>query len=163
MTPEALALRNRVVQTIRERVLSPRYQLWRQEPAGNVLWWRDMMILGSVLLPPPESTGLIAPRSHLDVENTRFIIDRELKVVPRILLYKANVAQWEALIPDIPGTGDIDALGRRFYALNAAWEPTKIPTAEERDAQFSPYHPAHIVMPDLGVVSHRVRLKAIGC
>ena len=70
MTPEAKAFRASTVQAIKARMQAPNYRILLQADTFSedtdlpkVVFWRDMMLLGSVLFPesPPDDEGVHAP------------------------------------------------------------------------------------------------------
>ena len=172
MTPEALAFKNSVVQTIRDRVLSPRYSVWRHEPGGDILWQRDLMLVGSVLLPEtpaPEPTddepNPVAPEFHLDFDYVRNLIQSEVSILPREFIANVSVGAYNAILLGF-GEGDNRQYGRRFYTVNkdyvSGWGLTAVPFKVERDTPLSPYGPHTIVLPDFKPVTHAMRLQAMG-
>ena len=162
MTPEAKALRNAVVQTIRQRVRNPLYQLRMHLPNGQDTHRQQMMILGSVLLPEklaPAATeevpNPVAPPFYLDDSEVRALIAGQLAIQPRDFFHNANFGAWGAIIPTLGATGDTDGLGRRFYAVDqdavlpgGGWGYNKIPWQSEKDAEGSTVPADAVVLPD---------------
>ena len=74
MTPEAKAFRASTVQHIKARMQAPSYRILLQADTFSddtdlpkVVFWRDMMLLGSVLLPEePAGDDGMAPPFYLD-------------------------------------------------------------------------------------------------
>ena len=134
MTTEALQLRHAVIQRIRRQMISPRFQLWMRadtiqqtDPlaspdtdAPKVLYWRNMMLLGSVLAPEPVATTDavtghdITPAFYLDDPGVRNLIRTELLIDPRAFLHNCHVASW-AFVMNRPGAPlGTSHLPRRF-------------------------------------------------
>ena len=127
MTPEAKAFRASTVQAIKARMQAPNYRILLQADTFDtdtdlpkVVFWRDMMLLGSVLLPeepaPPE--GGDPPAFYLDDAAVRAIIQVELDMPLRQFVRGVHVASWafQLVLPGAPrGTS---AIPRRFYTTS---------------------------------------------
>ena len=192
MTPEAKQLRGTVVQTIRERILSPRYQLWLRavtiqqtnfrlgidgtEP--RCLWNRDLMLLGSVLLPEqpaPAATedepNPVKPPFYLDDADVRDLIAVELAIPPRLFIHNVYAPEWDGVI-DSPGAHlGANVIPRRFYQVDktvsiglrgAKWGLTKVPWQSEKDAEDSTVPVDAVVLPDFLPVTDSMRYVAMG-
>ena len=123
----------------------------------KVVFWRDMMLLGSVLLPeepaPPE--GGDPPAYYLDDPAVRAIIQAELDMPLRQFVRGMHVASWafQLVLPGAPrGTS---AIPRRFYTTSPrlahlAMTPVAVPwqVGQGRAGQHGRDADA-TVMPDL--------------
>ena len=175
MTPEAKAFRASTVQAIKRRMQAPNYRILLQADTfasdtdlPKVVFWRDMMLLGSVLLPaepaPPE--GGDPPAFYLDDADVRALIRAELDMPLRVFVRGVHVASWafHMVLPGAPrGTRDIP---RRFYTTNTAgafgYEPVAVPWQSDRDAMDSMISVDATVMPDFEGVTDRMRYEALG-
>ena len=174
MTAEAQKFIHDVVQHMRARFLSPSYQVLRQAKtiredtdASDVMYWRDMMILGSVLLPktPIPDSG-IAPAFYLDDTKVRALITKELLISPRDFIHNCHVASWDA-VRNTPGA-PLGALHipRRFYTVYKAytfgWGVTLVPWQVEKDAHDSTVLDDAVVLPDFEPITDKMRYLAMG-
>ena len=175
MTPEAKAFRASTVQAIKGRMQAPNYRILLQADTFDedtdlpkVVFWRDMMLLGSVLLPeepaPPE--GGDPPAFYLDDAAVRAIIQAELDMPLRLFVRGVHVASWAfyLVLPGAPRGSR--AIPRRFYTTNAAgafgYEPVAVPWQSDKDAQDSMVSVDATVMPDFEDVTDRMRYAALG-
>ena len=186
MTTEALQLRHAVIQRIRRQMISPRFQLWMRADtiqqtnplvspdtdAPKVLYWRNMMLLGSVLAPEPLATTNVltgedtTPAFYLDDPDVRNLIRTELLIDPREFLHNCHVASW-AFVMNHPGAPlGTSHLPRRFYQVDKdgdfGWGVTKVPWHSEKDAEDSTIPADAVVLPDFESVSDSMRYTAIG-
>ena len=174
MTPEAKAFRASTVQHIKARMQAPSYRILLQADTFSedtdlpkVVFWRDMMLLGSVLLPEtPAGDDGVAPPFYLDDANVRAIIQAELDMPLRLFVRGVHVASWafHLVIPGAPrGTR---AIPRRFYTTSTmgafGYEPIAVPWQADKDAEDSMVAATATVMPDLEDVTDRMRYAAIG-
>ena len=175
MTPEAKAFRASTVQAIKARMQAPNYRILLQAVTFDedtdlpkVVFWRDMMLLGSVLLPeepaPPE--GGDPPAFYLDDAAVRAIIQAELDMPLRLFVRGVHVASWafQLVLPGAPrGTS---AIPRRFYTTSTAgafgYAPVAVPWQSDKDAQDSMIADDATVMPDFEDVTDRMRYAALG-
>ena len=175
MTPEAKEFQLNVIQRIRERMFSGRYITMRmattiQETdienapdadAPRVMFWRDMMILGSVLLPGPATHA-----HYLDDADRRALILHEVLISPRDFIHACHVATWDFLLAGAGRRAGELQIPRRFYAVNKAsdfgWGVTAIPTQEEKDAEDSQVPADAVTLPDFLNVTDSMRYTAIG-
>ena len=175
MTPEAKAFRASTVQAIKARMQAPNYRILMHADTFDedtdlpkVVFWRDMMLLGSVLLPeepaPPE--GGDPPAYYLDDPAVRAIIQAELDMPLRQFVRGMHVASWafQLVLPGAPrGTS---AIPRRFYITSTTgafgYEPIAVPWQADKDAQDSTVPADATVMPDLEDVTDRMRYAALG-
>ena len=181
MTPAAKLLIEEVAQAIKARWTSPQYGMLMRAVTINpddagmpyVVYWRDMMLLGSVLLPAapapeptPDDPDPVAPPFYLDDPFVRTIIRRELRLPLRQFVREAHVASWDALIETPGGHRGSTALVRRFYTTDQAgdfgWAPALVPTQAEKDAEGSTVPADATVMPDLEAVTDLMRYSALG-
>ena len=174
MTPEAKAFRASTVQHIKARMQAPSYRILLQADTFSddtdlpkVVFWRDMMLLGSVLLPeePAGDDGMVPP-FYLDDANVRALIQAELDMPLRTFVRGVHVASWafRMVLPGAPrGTGDIP---RRFYTTSTTgafgYEPIAVPWQADKDAQDSTVPADATVMPDFETVTDRIRYAALG-
>ena len=102
MTPEAIAFRASTVQAIKGRMHAPNYRILLQADTFSedtdlpkVVFWRDMMLLGSVLLPEePASGSEAAPAYYLDDADVRALIQAEVDMPLRLFVRGVHVASW---------------------------------------------------------------------
>ena len=163
MTPEAKAFKGETIQLLRRRISDWRYSLWRQEEGGDILWRRDLMLAGSVLLPEPSSQGPTLLEFYLNFDYVRNLIRNELSISPRDFMRNVNQALWRTTIR----MGDAEGyFGDRFYhnviRSDGSYGLNVVPTKAERDAPLSPYGPHTIVLPEFASVTHDMRLTALG-
>ena len=174
MTPEAKAFRASVVQAIKARMQAPNYRILLQAETFDedtdlpkVVFWRDMMLLGSVLLPeaPADDQGVVPP-FYLDDADVRAIIQAEIDMPLRQFVRGVHVASWafQLVLPGAPrGTS---AIPRRFYTTSTAgafgYEPVAVPWQSDKDAQDSMVSVDATVMPDFEPVTDRIRYEALG-
>ena len=174
MTPEAKAFRASVVQAIKARMQAPNYRILLQADTfdedtdlPNVVFWRDMMLLGSVLLPeaPADDEGVVPP-FYLDDADVRATIQAELDMPLRQFVRGMHVASWafHLVLPGAPrGTRHIP---RRFFTTNAGgafgYEPVPVPWQSEKDAAESMVEMDAVVLPDFEPVTDRIRYAALG-
>ena len=174
MTPEAKAFRASTVQAIKARMQAPNYRILLQADTFSedtdlpkVVFWRDMMLLGSVLFPesPPDDEGVVPP-FYLDDAAVRAIIQAELDMPLRVFVRGVHVASWafQMVLPGAPrGTS---AIPRRFYTTSTTgafgYEPVAVPWQSDKDAQDSMVADDATVMPDFEAVTDRMRYAALG-
>ena len=174
MNSEAKAFRASTVQAIKARMQAPSYRILLQADTFSedtdlpkVVFWRDMMLLGSVLLPeePADDEGVIPPY-YLDDAAVRAIIQTELDMPLRQFVRGMHVASWafRLVLPGAPrGTG---AIPRRFYTTSTmgafGYEPVAVPWQADKDAQDSMVAVDATVMPDFEDVTDRIRYAALG-
>ena len=169
MTQAAKELRNAVVQTIRARFQNPLYHILLYEYGGREMHKHQMMILGSVLLPPeptPEPTeevpNPVAPPFYLDNARSRELITSQLAVHPHEFFHNANISSWGFI-----GRNDLTrTLARRFYAVNKTtempWGYVIVPTEEEKSAVDSIYPASTATLPEFTAVTDEMRYRAVG-
>ena len=176
MTPAAKAIIIEVVQTLKQRMISPQYvMLMRAITIGSVgtgipdvIYQRDLMLLGSVLLPeePADDVTGIVPAFYLDDPLVRTLIREELQVSLREFAREAHASSWRAYIglPGSPWFGD--SIPRRFYRIDYSgargWIPTPVPWQSEKDAEDSTVPVDATVLPDFGQVTDQMRYSALG-
>ena len=163
MTPEAQEFMHSTIQRLRQRVLSNRYQIWRQEDGGDILWRRDLMLIGSVLLPEPTSPSTELLSFYLNFDYVRRLIGNEVDIQPRNFIRHVNKSLWTSAIR----MGDIEGnFGDRFYHVvtrsDGSYGANVVPTDEEKNAPMSPYGQHTITLPEFTSVTHDMRLAAIG-
>ena len=174
MTPQAKAFRASIVQAIKGRMQAPNYRILLQADTFDedtdlpkVVFWRDMMLLGSVLLPeePPGGDGVVPP-FYLDDADVRALIQTEIDMPLRLFVRGVHVASWafQMVLPGAPrGTS---AIPRRFYTTNTAgafgYEPIAVPWQSDKDAQDSMVAMDATVLPDFEDVTDRMRYAALG-
>ena len=163
MTPEAKAFRASTVQAIKARMQAPNYRILLQAETFSetdlpkVVFRRDMMLLGSVLLPesPPDDEG-VTPPYYLDDPAVRAIIQTELDMPLRVLIRGVNVSSWQFRL----------LLRGRFYTTSTAgafgYAPVAVPWQSDKDAQDSMIADDATVMPDFDPVTDRMRYAALG-
>ena len=175
MTPAAKALIAEVVQTIKTRMTSPQYTMLMRAQTINaevgiprVVYHRDLMLLGSVLLseePADDVTGII-PSFYLDDPFVRVLIRAELQIPLRQFVREAHVASWDGLIVTDGAHRGSTALVRRFYTTNKTgdfgWEPSIVYTQTEKDAEDSTVPVDATVLPDFENVTDQMRYTALG-
>ena len=170
MTPEARAFRGEIIQYMRRRISDWRYSIWRKEQHGEILWRRDLMLVGAVLLPAeptpeptPDEPNPEVPIHHLDYDYVRAFLRQEAAVHPGFFIRRVNDDMWKAAIQ----MGDeMGSFGDRFYSIvyrdDDTWGLYSVPTQAEKDAPNSPYGPHTITLPEFTSVTHDMRLTALG-
>ena len=187
MTPEAKLFIEEGVQELFARMRSSRYQSWQlattirevsietavDTAAPLCLYWRDMMLLGSLLLPeepaPAPTVDVpnpVAPAFYLDSPLVRELIQTELAIPARAFLHECHVATWAALL-NTPGARALGSqIPRRFYVVDKdadfPWGATMVPWQSEKDADDSTVPADAVVLPDFLPVVDSVRYRAIG-
>ena len=174
MTPEAKAFRASTVQAIKARMQAPNYRILLQADTFDedtdlpkVVFWRDMMLLGSVLLPEePVGDNGVVPPYYLDDAAVRAVIQAELDMPLRQFVRGVHVASWafQIVLPGAPrGTS---AIPRRFYTTSTVgafgYEPVAVPWQSDKDAMDSMVADDATVMPDFEDVTDRMRYAALG-
>ena len=192
MTSEAKELRNAVVQTMRERLFSPRYRFWLNAPTiqqtdattgidgteSRCLWNRDLMILGSVLLPEevaPEPTeevpNPVASPYYLDDADVRDLIRTELAISPRSFIHNVYAPEWDARIESPGAHLGSSIIPRRFCTVDKSvstglrgtkWGLVAVPWQSEKDLVDSTIPVDAVVLPDFFHVTDAMRYKALG-
>ena len=175
MTPGAKLLITEVVQEIKSRMTSPQYAMLMRAQTINtevgmprIVYQRDLMLLGSVLLPeePADETTGIVPPFYLDDPFVRTLIRQEMAVPIRQFVRLAHVASWDGLIVTDGASRPSTGLVRRFYTTNKAgdfgWEPRIVPTQPEKDAEGSTVPADATVLPDFEAVTDQMRYTALG-
>ena len=133
----------------------------------KVVFWRDMMMLGSVLLSEePAGDEGVAPPFYLDDADVRQLIQAELDMPLRLFVRGVHVASWafQIVLPGAPrGTS---AIPRRFYTTNTTgafgYEPIAVPWQSDKDAEASMVAANATVLPDFEDVTDRMRYAALG-
>ena len=180
MTPAAKAFIESTVQTIKNRWISPQFaMLMRAETINSevgmprIVYMRDLMLLGSVLLPesaPDPDTPDVVPDFHLDSPLRRALITRELRIPIREFVRSAHVPSWtERIVADGAHRGSSD-MPRRFFAtdfdgsppLVTGWVPRSVPTLAEKDAEGSTVPADATTLPDFEAVTDQMRYAALG-
>ena len=174
MNADAKAFRASTVQTVKARMQAPNYRILLQADTFSedtdlpqVVFWRDMMLLGSVLLPEePAGDDAVVPPFYLDDPAVRTIIQTELDMPLRLFVRGVHVASWafHLALPGAPrGTSHIP---RRFFATSTmgafGYEPIAVPWQADKDAIDSMVAVDATVMPDFEDVTDRMRYAALG-
>ena len=175
MNADAKAFRASTVQAIKARMQAPNYRILLQADTFDedvdlpkVVFWRDMMLLGSVLLPeaPAPAEGGDPPAFYLDDVAVRTIIQTEIDMPLRQFVRGMHVASWafHLVLPGAPrGTSHIP---RRFYVTSTmgafGYEPVPVPWQADKDAIDSMVAVDATVMPDFEPVTDRMRYAALG-
>ena len=175
MTPEAREFRNGMVQTLRARMLDPRYTVWRMatelrtdSDAPKCMFWRDLMLVGSVLRPedPAPAEGGDPPAFYLDDPAVRALIHTEVSIPPRLFLNNCDVNYWAGLIPDGSFHRRELRLDQRFYVVdktgNFGWFPVVVPLEQTTDEEGNVIDTAQVTLPTFEIVSINARYAAMG-
>ena len=177
MTPEAVAFINSTVQHIKTRMFDPKYriilnahsfQAAADSDFGNVIFWRDMMLLGSVLLPaePTPAEGGDKPAFYLDDAAARALIQAELDITLRDFMRNVHVASWAAYLAAPGAHRGGEQLVRRFYVVDRddpfGWSLARVPTEIEKDAEGSTIPGDAVCLPDFEAVTDQMRYAALG-
>ena len=178
MTPEARAFLQSTVQNIKHRMFAPQYQIlmraqsyqFGQPELPNVVWWRDMMLLGSVLLPqgPADETTGVKPAFYLDDADVRALIQTELDFPLRRFAREIHVPSWSFYIEGAGAHRGPNTLVRRFYTVSTTNNdfgglfPVGVPNQTEKDADGSTVPADAVVLPDFEDVSDQMRYAALG-
>ena len=177
MTPEARAFIQSTVQHLKDRMFAPRYALlmraesfqFGQPELPTVIWWRDMMLLGSVLLPEPGPDGDGNPQPfYLDDPAVRNLIDAELDVPLRRFARRIHVPSWMFYIAGAGAHRGPNTLVRRFYTTSTVDNdfgglyPISVPNQAEKDAEGSTIPADATVLPDFEPVTDQQRYSALG-
>ena len=180
MTPAAKQFIESTVQALKARMFSPQYQMLMRAETINtdavgmpaVVFKRDMMLLGSVLLreePADETTGIV-PDFYLDSTLQRLLIAAELRVPIREFVREAHVGSWDAVMVSAGSHRGSTIIPRRFYTTNRAgdpplvtgWVPKVVPTRAEKEVEGSTVPVDAITLPDFEPVTDQMRYSALG-
>ena len=179
MTPAAKQIIESTVQAIKRRWTSPQFAMLMRAETINaevgmprIVYMRDLMLLGSVLLPEPEpdpDTPDVAPVFYLDSPLRRALITRELRISIREFVRRADVGSWAGLIVADGAPRGSTAIPRRFHATNfdsdqliTGWTPRIVYTQPEKDAEGSTVPADATTLPDFEAVTDQMRYAALG-